>query len=149
MKVNCIFFVIIFIFILNSCSSNESNLEFKIRKDLEKECTSKCTLDLNNYLSFEWEHMYVFRETASLNEIEVALETKYPNYGDIARRIVFIDKNDSIVHREEVFPNVEGIVNKQILFSISDGKTYTRFSNRLFFVERKQKDNIYYYLVTQ
>jgi hypothetical protein len=93
--------------------------------------------------------MYVFKETASLEAIENALNQKYPYYNDVARRLIFLDSNGIIVYHEDIFPNVEAVMNKGVIFQIPDTSNYRVFTQPIFTVKTEKLDNGVYYVLNQ
>jgi hypothetical protein len=145
----CFFIITITIF---SCSRRDHkwDLETKIENEIKKTCIKKgiCHINLGNIISFDWEEMYVFKETANIKQIESAIGIKYPYYDDVAKRIIFVH-NNRIVYHEEVFPHVEGIINGQILFEIDENAHYKKFTDKIFEVKKISLENKKYYVLEQ
>ncbi len=128
-----------------SCQEYKTPFEEKIEVHLAQHMQNdQMQIDLNEFTDFDWEVLYVFRETATLSQIEDVMGTSYPYFEDVARRLVFMKENQ-IMHHEAVFPNVEGILSGQALFSIPDTSHYITIYPQKINVHKKQLDKGYYY----
>lgn len=134
------------------CCNNNSNgkLENKISTSIQENCKNEtCEVDITKIISFKWNKLYVFKETASLEIIEKVLNQKYPYYADVARRLILTDNNDKIIYHEDIFPNVEGVMNKEIVFLMPDTTVYRLFTNGIFTVTKEKIDKGEYYILNQ
>lgn len=148
--------ILVFIFIsfyLVSCSTKDNNgkLEQKISISIDnKDCNNSCVVDLSKITPFKWNRFYIFKETTSNEAVEKAINQKYPYFGDVARRLIFLDKNNRIVYHEDIFPNVEGVSNKDIVFHMPDSVNYKVYTTPNFIVTKEKiKNNEYYYILNQ
>lgn len=130
--------------------SPKTKLEKKIEHAINDKCDdlNKCNLNLSGVTNFNWNKLYVFKESAQPSEIEAAIGRRYPYYEDVARRLVFMD-NNKIVYHEDVFPSFEGIPNGQILFDMPDTVNYKVFLNKEFIVQKYTEEKRYYYVLSQ
>lgn len=138
-------------FVLIGCKNNGNGaLENRIALSISENCKDEnCIVDISKITPFTWHKMYVFKETASLEAIENALNQKYPYYNDVARRLIFLDSIGTIVYHEDIFPNVEGVMNNGVLFQIPDTSNYRVFTQSIFTVTTEKLDNRVYYVLNQ
>lgn len=146
-----VFLLLLLIILINSCNKNgNGKFERRIEELINESCKNKnCFINISKVTSFKWSKLYVFKETASLKEIETVLNQTYPYYSDVARRIVFLDERDKIVYHEEMFPNVEGVMDKEVIFYISDTMNYNVFNNPNFVVTFEKLNQGFYYILNQ
>lgn len=146
-----VFLLLLLIILINSCNKNgNGKFERRIEELINESCKNKnCLINISKVTSFKWSKLYVFKETASLKEIETVLNQTYPYYSDVARRIVFLDERDKIVYHEEMFPNVEGVMDKEVIFYISDTMNYNVFNNPNFVVTFEKLNQGFYYILNQ
>lgn len=131
-------------------NANKGKLERKIEKHIENQCSNDiCTIDLSDITEFQWDKLYVFNESATLDTIENVIGQNYPFFTDIARRMVFINSNNIIVYHEDVFPLASQFVNGQVLFNLSENVTYRLFSHKVFEVRKYYTEKGYYYVLDQ
>ncbi len=146
-------FVIISVYLFLTACGNKSQgvLEQEVVKHIERQCLTEkyCSFELSEVTPFEWNKLYAFKETAQLDEIEKVIGTKYPYFTDVAKRLVFIDEKNNIVYHEDVFPNVEKIEYRQIVFDIPDSINYRSFDKKPFNVVMRPLEAGYYYVLTQ
>ena len=140
MKKQIVFIIVLFFFI--GCQNNgNGKLENEIAASIKENCKNEnCEIDISKITSFKWNKLYVFKETARLEVIEKALNQKYPYFTDVARRLIFTDSEDKIIYHEDVFPNVEGIMNNEVIFLMSDTVSYRVFTNPNFIVSKEKID---------
>lgn len=136
---------------LSSCNKNgNGELEQKIKAKITETCKDEnCNIDLSKITSFKWNKFYVFKETTTLEEIEKTLNQKYPYFTDIARRLIFIDKNNKIIYHEDIFPNVEGMQNNEVCFYIPDTVNFKFYTNPIFTVSIAKTERGKYYVLNQ
>lgn len=136
---------------LSGCNEKHTGkMELKIEKYIKSNCNTldSCKVDLSKVTSFQWDILYIFKETASLEEIQKIMGIEYPYYQDVARRLVFI-KNNQIVYHEDIFPNVENIEEGQIIFNIPDSINFIKFTKKQFNVKKEISGEESYYLLSQ
>lgn len=137
--------------LLFSCNKNGNRkLEQEIEAQISETCkTEDCTFDLSKVTTFKWSKFYVFKETASLETIEKSLNQSYPYFTDVARRLIFLDDNNKIIYHEDIFPNVEGVSNKEVVFFMPDTVSFRIYTNPNFSVTKEELDKGYYYILNQ
>lgn len=137
--------------ILYSCHGNgNGELERKIEAHITNACKSKiCTIDLSKITSFKWKRFYVFKETSSLELVEQTINQKYPYFTDVARRLVFLDENNKIIYHEDIFPEVDGVTSKDIVFCVPDTVNFRVYTTPQFTVTKIELEKGYYYLLNQ
>ena len=77
---------------------------------------SPCMVRIQELTTFEWDRMYVFSYGVSHPYVESALGTRFPDYVEFKRRLVFL-KGGSIVHREEEPTDIERMVDGEVSFA--------------------------------
>jgi hypothetical protein len=149
MKKQIVFIIVLFFFI--GCQNNgNGKLENEIATSIKENCKNdNCEIDISKVTTFKWKKLYVFKETASLEVIEKVLNQKYPYFTDIARRLIFTDSKENIIHHEDIFPNVEGIMNNEVVFLMPDTISYRVFTNPNFIVSKEKIDKGEYYILNQ
>ena len=70
--------------ILAMASCNQEASPSKISQLIREHCTSKreCVIDMGNIVKTPWEKMYVFKESASLEQINQILGFQYKYFED-------------------------------------------------------------------
>ncbi|MDH6251250.1 hypothetical protein M2347_000977 [Chryseobacterium sp. H1D6B] len=150
MKKTIIFILIIFNIISCNEKNDNSKFENQIVTLIKESCAAEnCFIDLSEITSFKWNKLYVFKETASNAEVEKIINQKYPYFEDVARRFIFIDKNNKIVYHEDVFPNVEGLADEDVIFDIPDSINYKIYTNHNFKVIKEKIKKGHYYILKQ
>jgi hypothetical protein len=145
-----IFFILVLFFFVGCQNNGNGKLENEIETSIKESCKSdNCEVDISKITSFKWSKFYVFKETASLEIIEMVLNHKYSYYTDAARRLIFTDSNGKIIYHEDIFPNVEGVKNKEVIFLMSDTTTYRVFTNRAFTITKEKINGGEYYILDQ
>jgi hypothetical protein len=114
-------YILTFIMLLMFGCSKSGTIEQRIGRRLD-DCKSAeaCIIKIRDLTDFQWDKMCAFEYEASLDQIEKALGTKFPDYVEFKRRMVFL-KDGKIVHREDEPTDIEGLVNGQVSF----GESYT------------------------
>jgi len=147
---NIIILTLILMFQSACNKNNNGKLEQRIASRIAGVCGKQdCSIDLSKITWFKWTKFYVFKETATLATIETAIQQKYPYFTDIARRLIFLDENNTIVYHEDIFPNVEGVSNRDVIFDIEDTADYKVYTNVSFSVNIRKTDKFFYYLLDQ
>jgi len=143
--------LILYVLLLqNGCGKN---IYEKISDQIINKCQSEkdeCIISMEEITNFEWDKMYVFKEEATLEEIEEALGFKYKYFDDVARRIVFVADNKVTYHEDE-FPYPSKEPAGKVFFQFKDdAKPYMLFHRKKAnFKIRKKKINgdLYFYLI--
>jgi len=105
------------LFLLISCDNSSDS---QISKMIDKECVSNdCEIVMSNIITEDWDFMYIFKTTISLDEINNRLGFEYPYFEDIANRVIFV-KNNKIIYHEDEFPNSEKTKKGELIFNIGD-----------------------------
>ena len=86
----------------------QNDIQKNIVQEIKQKCkiTDTCTVRIIDLTAFEWEKMYIFNESSSLEEIDKVLGFKYEYFKDIARRIIFTKSNEVVYHQDD-FPYPE------------------------------------------
>ena len=97
----------------------------------------------------QWDKMYVFKESASLEKINQVIGFNYPYFEDVAKRIIFT-KSGKVVFHEDEFPGVESAKNGELVFNIGDTIDYKIFlpSEAIFNVQKVDFSKGSYYELT-
>ncbi len=74
-----------------------------------------CIVKIKDLTSFQWDEMHVFSYGSDIGEIEKTLRTKFPNYVEFKRRIIFL-KDGKIVHWENEPTDIEAMTEGQVTF---------------------------------
>ena len=107
------------------CSNN--NFEKQIVKSIDKKLESNSSsIKMKDITTFPWDKMYVFRYTATLDQIEKTIGTSLPKYTEFTRKIIFT-LNGKIIYFEEEETDIEDLVNKEVVFNIPDSLNYLCF----------------------
>jgi hypothetical protein len=138
-------------FLLFSCSKNgNGELEQKIEARITATCKGEdCSIDLSKVTSFKWSKFFVFKETSSLETVERAINQSYPYFTDVGRRLIFLDESNKIVYHEDIFPNVEGVKNKEVVFYIPDTIDFKVYTNPNFIVTKEELEKGHYFILSQ
>ncbi len=121
-----ILFISIIAIILNACKSN--TFERKIANKIERNCKQiSCTIRMQELTNFTWDKMYVFKYTATLEEVNKVLGVGFQNYTEFTRKIVFTS-GGKIVYQEQEKTNIEGFVNNEVVFDIPDTTNYKAYN---------------------
>ncbi len=141
---------ILLIALLFSCSQIETS-NSTIAKKIEKECNGKkpCKINIQAIVNEQWDKMYVFKESASLERINQVIGFNYPYFEDVAKRIIFTRAGKVVFHEDE-FPGVESAKNGALVFNIGDTSDYKIFlpSEAIFYVHKVDFSKGSYYELT-
>lgn len=112
------FSLVIFLF-LTYCSSIGFDIEGSLNCYWEDHCQkeSSCQLDIKNLTPFDWDELYYFSGSASLEDIEAVLNFKLDSFTDTGDRLIFV-KNKKVVYHKEWFKKPDSSPNG-IIFEIS------------------------------
>src|SRR5712692_495649 len=98
--------------VLQSCGSNKSidpnSVEGKIAASIKTTCRGSrvCTIRIRDVTKFDWDKMYVFKYTATNDEIQKVVGIPLPHYNDFERKIIFVS-GDKVVYSEADPTDVE------------------------------------------
>ena len=124
------------IILLTSCNQTENDFDILISNYLESNCkvNMECVIDLAEVTKFNWDKVYVFSSAVSLEEIENTLNLSLSSYSDIADRIVFVNGEEVVYHKE--WFNNPSSPPEGVAFDLSGSiREYTN-SNALFTILR-------------
>ena len=120
-----IFLASFFFMIIISCSNK--NFENQIVKNIDKKLeNNSCLIKMKDITTFPWDKMYVFKYTATLEQIENTVGTPLPKYTEFTRKIIFT-LNGKIIYFEEEETDIEDLLNKEVVFNIPDSLNYLCF----------------------
>jgi len=142
------FFILFMGLILVGCQP--ASIKRKIADNIENKCKGidSCTTTINmqEVTDFKWDKLYLFKEGASLEDVNKALGFAYPYFEDIASRIIFVSDN-KIVYHEDEFPNPEAKPTAGIIFRYNDNAIIhsCNFSNAIFNVKKTVVKGYKYY----
>ena len=114
----CYIFIISFFFLACGCQNDISK---KVINRIQYQCGDKpnCIIKISDATDFIWDKMYVFKTSASLEEINKALGFYYPYYHDIARRVIFT-QGTKVVYHEDDFPYSDERSAGRVLFTFKE-----------------------------
>lgn len=128
---------------LNSCT-NRNDFDNILVEEFQK-CSSQdnCEVDFSKIMNFEWDTMYYFSLSNSIEDIEKVLGFTYNQWEDIGDRVIFVNKG-KIVYQKEWFPiadqPLEGTVFitdlKSFKVNNSDAKFKIYKQGNIFFLEK-------------
>jgi hypothetical protein len=129
---------------------NKSAIEQKIFDLVNENCTSfPCNVALSDILNGDWKKLYVFKPTATLEDIEKALGFQYPFWDDVGKRFIFVNSENKIVYQEVMFPTYSGLSNDDIIFPMKYEEVYRLYENAPFIVEKINFPDGHYYTLVQ
>lgn len=137
-------------FALSSCGSN--SIESKIAGRVRAQCeTAKpCIIRISDLTDFQWDEMYVFRYSASIDQIEQVIGAPVSEKTQFTRKLVF-RLHGNVVHSEELRTQVDNFLDGQVDFDIPDKDFYKlyRVDSAVFRVVKKEFENSVYYDLKQ
>jgi hypothetical protein len=143
------------LFLLFSCSKyKKSEFEKGIELKYNTVCKNSniCTINIRETTSFNWDKMYVFKTTASLEIINKTLGFNYPYFEDVAERIVFV-KDNKIIYHDDYYQSFDGGIQNIIEFKLPDNLSYKLYdvNNAVFRIYKNQTENNddYYFTLIQ
>jgi hypothetical protein len=132
-KIKTHFITVIMIMSLSGCSKSISE---KIIDRIEHQFknSKECIIEVKDITHFDWDKMYVFYESATVEEMENALGFKYDNLNGGTRHLIFTRKN-KVVYHEEDYPDPSKPSYGKVIFMYWDN-TIEPSKRRAFFVFR-------------
>ena len=144
------FLITILVLALSGCGSN--NIESKIASKVTAQCNTPkpCIIRISDLTDFEWDQMYVFRYSASIDQIEQVIGVPVTERAQFTRKVVFL-WHRKVVHCEELPTQVDNFLNGQVDFDIPDKDFYKLYpvGSGIFRVEKKEFENGIYYELRQ
>lgn len=141
---------ILFLLSLGACG--RGTVESRIAGRVENTCapSAPCVIRVGDVTDFEWDKMYVFRYSATREQVRQALGTDLPERVEFSRKIVF-SKGGRVVYNEELPGNIESVVEGQVLFGIPADEAYIAFTRdaAVFSAEKKKFDGRIFYELRQ
>lgn len=138
--------------LLLSSACTTWNVEKRVGARIEESCvpSASCTIAIRDLTDFGWDRMYAFKYNAGLEQIQTAIGTKFPDFDEFARKLVFL-KEGKVVHREDEPTDIEKIVEGEVVFDIPDNEVYRSYTpeTAVFRAEKKKSGNTAYYELTQ
>ncbi|MGH9969370.1 MAG: hypothetical protein ACREBG_16435 [Pyrinomonadaceae bacterium] len=131
--------------------SHSTSIEHRVGQSIDNcKSDSPCIIRVKDFTDFEWDEMHVFEYGASLDQIEQAIGTSFPDYVEFTRRMVFLN-GGKIVHREAEPTDVERVTNGQLVFAESYRDTHWSFTreNAVFKAQKKQSNGATSFALTQ
>ncbi len=145
------FLIFSLLFLFFSCSEyKKTEFEKSIEANYNTSCNklSSCTVNIASITPYDWDKMYVFKTTASLETIDKALGFNYPYFEDIAERVVFL-KNNKIVYHDDYYPTFDDEMYTSIVFDLPNDESFKLFSvkNAIFKIDKKEIEEKQTYFV--
>jgi hypothetical protein len=141
MKNKILFLGMLFSFL--SCS-NKNDFD-NIVADKYEQCEKNidCLIDLSSLMWFEWDTMYFYSGSNSLEEINKDLGFELKEFTDIGDRVIFLNKG-KVVYQKEWFPEpskpTKGIIFvtdlKKMKLSKSEAKFKIRKEGEAYYLEK-------------
>jgi hypothetical protein len=135
---------------VSGCGCN--NLEGKIAGKVRAQCeTSKpCIVRISDLTDFQWDEMYAFRYSASIDQIQQVIGVLVTEKVQFTRKLVFRLRG-KVVHYEELPTQVDNFLDGQVDFDIPDKDFYKlyRVNSAVFRVNKKEFENGIYYELSQ
>lgn len=124
-KLKVVFYTFYFFAFLNSCNNNKAK---GLKGQILNYCSGKkdCLIEIKSVTKFEWTEMFVFRNNATNEDIQKAIDTNYPYYKEFTDRIIFL-KGKEIVYHEDNKTNIERIDKGDLIFNFSDTLKYANY----------------------
>jgi hypothetical protein len=141
--------VMILVCLLISCSS--ASIENQLVRSIKQDCVqSDCIIRLKDVAAFDWDEMYVFDYSVSIDQIEKITGVKTVEHGQFTRKIMFT-KNGNLVYYEELPTSVKHAMTDQVYFNYSTSSHYHKYTveNAVFRAERILVDGYTCYELNQ
>jgi hypothetical protein len=144
-------FLIAFMLVaVSGCRSN--NIESKVAGRVREQCeTAKpCIIRISDLTDFQWDEMYAFSYSASIDQIEQIIGAPVTEKGQFTRKLVFRWQG-KVVHYEELPTQVDNFLDGQVDFDIPNNDPYKLYpvSSAVFRVDQKQFEDGTYYELNQ
>jgi len=142
--------VILALVLLESCgrkSINPNSVEGKLVARINSTCqdSSVCTIRVRDVTNFDWDKMYVFKYTATSDQMNKAVGLPLPPYEEFERKIIFVG-GGKVVYSEADPTDVEKPIDQEVVFYIPDDALYKSYGrDSVFRVTKKSFSNGVYY----
>lgn len=142
--------VILLLIPLQGCGTktiNSSSVEGKLVTRINSTCQSSsvCTIRVKDVTNFDWDKMYVFKHTATSDQMNKAVGLPLPPYEEFERKIIFVNVG-KVVYSEADPTDVEKPIDQEVMFDIPDDAQYKSYGrDSVFKVTRKSFSNGVYY----
>src|SRR5207253_4459453 len=142
--------VILALVLLESCgrkSINPNSVEGKLVARINSTCqdSSVCTIRVRDVTKFDWDKMYVFKYTATSDQMNKAVGLPLPPYEEFERKIIFVG-GGKVVYSEADPTDVEKPIDQEVVFYIPDDALYKSYGrDSVFRVTKKSFSNGVYY----
>src|SRR5438270_12203361 len=142
--------VILALVLLESCgrkSINPNSVEGKLVARINSTCQSSsvCTIRVRDVTNFDWDKMYVFKHTATSDQMNKAVGLPLPPYKEFERKMIFVSGR-KVVYSEAEPTDVEKPIDQEVIFDIPDDAQYKSYArDSLFTVTKKSFANGVYY----
>ena len=140
----------IVVFALSSCASNGIESRIAGRVKAQCEIPKPCIIRISDLTDFQWDEMYVFKYSASIDQIEQVIGAPVNEKTQFTRKVVFRLRGN-VVHSEELPTQVDNFLDGQVDFDLPDKEFYKlyRVDSAVFRVEKKEFENGVYYDLRQ
>ena len=130
-------FVAISVLLFRSCGGetiDPKSVEGRLVASITKNCEDSkvCTIRLRDATNFDWDKVYVFKYTATRDEIARVIGFPLPRYEEFKRKIVFLNAG-KLAYSEADPTDIEGLINEEVVFDIPDNESYRTFSSNAVF----------------
>jgi hypothetical protein len=140
----------LFLCLLSSCNT-ESNNDSRIFNEIAKRNNDSfpCKINMPEIIREDWEKMYVFDLSVSLETINQILGFQYPYFEDVANRIVFV-KDKKVIYHEDYFPLPEKLNEQEVVFALPDSIHYKIFApgSAQFHIDKISYKKGFYFVAT-
>ena len=142
--------VILALVLLESCgrkSINPNSVEGKLVARINSTCqdSSVCTIRVRDVTNFDWDKMYVFKYTATSDQMNKAVGLPLPPYEEFERKIIFVG-GGKVVYSEADPTDVEKPIDQEVVFDMPDDALYKSYGrDSVFRVTKKSFSNGVYY----
>jgi hypothetical protein len=135
---------------LSGCGSN--SIESKIAGRVKAQCETPkpCIIRISDLTDFQWDEMYAFRYSASVDQIQQVIGVPVTEKVQFTRKVVFRLRG-KVVHYEELPTQVDNFLDGQVDFDIPEKDFYRlyRVDSAVFQVNKKEFENGVYYELRQ
>lgn len=136
--------ILSFVVLFNACS-NQNDFDNILANEFEKcsEQRDDCVVDFSKIMKFEWDTMYYFSGSNSLEDINKSLGFDFKQFTDIADRVIFLNRG-KVVYQKEWFSNpskeLQGVVFATNLKTFKVDKSNAKFKiakqGKAFYLEK-------------
>lgn len=135
---------------VSGCGAN--NIETRIAGRVRAQCETPnpCIVRISDLTDFQWDEMYVFLYSASVDQMEQVLGAPVTEKDEFSRKVVFRWQG-KVVRYEELPTDVSNLVDGEVVFDVADREYYKLYSvdSAVFRVEKKEFSNGIYYELRQ